>query len=430
MIPVPETTEPRSPGKSLVLEAGARRRAPASPFGAPPETCPHFGPCGGCSLLDRGYADQLRSKQEAVERALREALERDRVGVAPVLPDPRPFHYRNKAIYPLRERAAGRGRIVEAGFFRWRSHEIVDVRRCDIQEPALTEVANRLREEIARSGAGIYDEGTGRGVLRHLFLRVGVGSGELMVAFVTAKGPFPEGEALAEAASRAAEGLRTTAGKRVRTVSVLRNLQPGAGNVILGHRADRLLGRTHLFDRFGPLHLRVSLRSFLQVHPRMALRAYGLVRDLAGESARGSIADAYSGIGTLALLLARGASEVVGIEETEEAVEDAAWNAANNRLPNARFVAGRVEEVLPGLRRSPDLLVLDPPRSGCVSAVLEAGSRLRPRAVVYVSCNPTSLARDLPLLLRDYRLAAVRPVDLFPQTDHVEVVTLLLPRKG
>ncbi|HKB17277.1 MAG TPA: 23S rRNA (uracil(1939)-C(5))-methyltransferase RlmD, partial [Planctomycetota bacterium] len=292
------------------------------------------------------------------------------------------------------------------------------------------EVANRLREEIARSDVGIYDEVTGRGILRHLFLRVGVETGELMVAFVTTKGPFPQGMRLAEAASRAAEGLRTTAGRRVRAVSVLRNLQPRPGNTILGERTERLLGRTHLMDRFGPLRLRVSLRSFLQVHPRMAAVAYGLVRELAGEAGRGRVADAYSGIGTLALLLARGAAEVLGIEETGEAVEDAAWNASSNRLPNARFVAGRVEEVLPSLGGPLDLLVLDPPRPGCAPAVLEAGCRIRPRAIVYVSCNPVSLARDLPLLLRDYRLAAVRPVDLFPQTDHVEVVTLLLPRKG
>jgi 23S rRNA (uracil1939-C5)-methyltransferase len=430
MIPVPETTEPRSPGKSFTIEAGARRRAPASPYDGPAGTCPHFGPCGGCSLLDRAYADQLRSKRATVERALREAMERDTVGVDPVLADPRPFHYRNKAIYPLRERRRGGARVVEAGFFRRRSHAIVDVRRCDIQEPALTEVANRLREEIARSGAEIYDEETGRGSLRHLFLRVGVGTGDLMVAFVTAKGPFLEGGRLAEAASRAAEGLRTTAGKRVRAVSILRNVQPGAGNVILGPRTDRLLGGSHLLDRFGPLTLRVSLRSFLQVHPRMAAVTYGLVRDLAGEAARGRVADAYSGIGTLALLLAREASEVVGIEETEEAVEDAAWNASCNRLANARFLAGRVEEVLPGLRGPLDLLVLDPPRSGCAPPVLEAGRRLGPRAIVYVSCNPTSLARDLSLLRGDYRLAAVRPVDLFPQTDHVEVVALLLQRKG
>ncbi|HET6203479.1 MAG TPA: 23S rRNA (uracil(1939)-C(5))-methyltransferase RlmD [Planctomycetota bacterium] len=409
-------------------EAGVARRAPASLFPTPGDLCPHFGPCGGCSLLDRGYAEQLRSKRAAVERALAEVFRGEPVEVAPVLPDPHPYHYRNKAIYPLRGLRKGGRREVVAGFFRRGSHALVDVRRCDIQEPALTQVANRLRDAIESSRVPVYDERTGEGTLRHLFLRCSPATGEMMAAFVTAEGPFPDGHRLAGAAKEAGNGLRTGRGRAIRVVSVLRNLNPGRGNTILGPRTVRLLGRPYLFDRLADLRLRVSLTAFVQVNARMAERTYALVRELAGDRVRGRVVDAYSGIGSLSLFLAREAGEVLGIEENAAAASDAEWNARSNRLGNARFLAGRVEERLGETRGPVDLLVLDPPRAGCADGALEAASRLRPGALVYVSCNPVSLARDLGRLLRDFALLAVRPVDLFPQTEHVEVVTLLEPR--
>lgn len=390
--------------------------------GKRPPLCPHFGPCGGCSALDWAYRDQLGEKKAAVGRAFALYPRLACVEIPSFLPDPFPYYYRNKAIYPFGLR---RGETV-AGFYRRASHAIVDVRTCQIQDPSLTEMANRIRRIVSQERVSIYDEASGRGLLRGVFLRVGVATGEIMVALLTRPGLFPAGPRLAALLARTGEGLRTRHGKAAKVVSVMRNIAEGRTNVLIGPKSLPLVGRDFLMDRLGKLRLRVSLPSFYQVNPSQTQSAYRLAVDLAGDAGRGKVVDAFCGIGSAALWFARGAQEVIGLEEVPEAVRDAAWNARTNGFENCRFLAGTVEELLAREGEGASLVVLDPPRKGCAREVLEALARIRPLRTVYISCSPKTLARDLDLLLgKGFRLDAVRPVDLFPHTEHVEVVCSL-----
>jgi len=408
MVPSPEATEPGSPrleGKGGFL----------------PGLCPHFGPCGGCDALDRPYARQLDAKRAALLDRLRDVPGIDPAVVAPVLPDPHPLHYRNKAILPLAR--SPRGGVL-AGFYRRDTHRIVNLRRCDIQDPALTAVATALREEIARRRLPVGEE---KGpAIRHLFLRLGRGTGELMVALVTRGGLLPEAAALAEVAERAAVLARDARGRPVRLVSFLRNLNSHPGNRVLGTRTVPLRGPAWIVDRLGRWRLRVSLGSFYQVNPAMTLRALRLARDLLGRRPVPTrIVDGYCGIGLLAFALADRGKEVVGIERVGEAVADARWNARANRLENVRFLEATVEDALAAELHREDLLILDPPRAGCSEAVRAAVLGAVPQSILYVSCHPRFLARDLAALAAEYAIVAVRPLDFFPHTDHLEILVLL-----
>jgi 23S rRNA (uracil1939-C5)-methyltransferase len=385
--------------------------------------CPHFGPCGGCDALDRPYARQLATKHAALLSLLADVPGLDPTLVSPVHPDPHPFHYRNKAALPFARSA--RGRVV-AGFYRRGTHEIVDLRRCDVQDPALTAVAGRVREEAARRRLAVGDE---KGpALRHLFLRLGRRTGELQVAFVTRGGLFPECASLVEAARDAASRARDARGRPVRLVSALRSIHSSRGNRILGSRSVPLSGRPWIFDRMGPWRVRVSLPSFYQVNPSMAIRAIRIANRLAREGRLGRIVDAYSGIGALALSFGDRAREIVGIERVAEAVADARWNARANGCRRARFVEADVEEALGEEVRGADLVLLDPPRAGCSEKVRAILLESPPPAVLYLSCNPRTLARDLAALGEVFAVGAVRPLDFFPQTDHLEVLVLLRRR--
>ena len=383
------------------------------------EACPVASECGGCSWQHLSYDMQLEWKQRIVQESLARIAHVEGCEVRECIPSPDVVGYRNKVEVPL---ALSRGRVV-AGFYKPLTHEVVPSESCLLEHPLAREVISRMLEEVAARGYTVYDERSGRGQVRHAMARVAPGTGERMAVLVTNCRGLPGEKEFAKAMS-SLSGLS----------SVLLNINTERTNVVLGQRDRLLLGRGYIEDLFGDdeigrLRFRISPHSFYQVNSRQAGRLYGLVLDAASLNPGDVVLDVYSGIGSITLFAAKRAALAVGIEEVGEAVRDAETNAKLNGIDNVRFRAGRAERVLPAVISElggPDVVILDPPRAGADRAALGAISRARPRCLVYVSCNPATLARDVSLLTEEgWRVAFVQPLDMFPQTPHVEVIVLL-----
>lgn len=381
---------------------------------APP--CPVAGECGGCSLQHFAYEGQLAWKEERLRQALRRIGRFDDPPVASILGMERPVHYRNKAQYPVRAGAGGR---VELGFYRHGSHELVPTDDCLIQHPAIVEAARAVRTLVEELGIAPYDERTGRGVLRHIVVRASFARRETMVIAVTSTPDLPQREEWTRRAPGAIDSL----------VSLVHNVQERPGNTVLGERWELLWGAPYLVEVIGEKEFEISPAAFFQVNPVQAARLFEVVRGYAALRGRERVWDVYCGAGSIGLYLADGASELRGVERVAQAVEDARRNARRNGIEHAHFEVGDAELVLPrwveeGGRA--DVCLLDPPRKGCDPRALRAVLDTRPERVIYVSCNPTSLARDLRVLVDGgYRLAEVQPVDMFPHTAHVEAIASL-----
>ena len=383
------------------------------------EACPVASECGGCAWQHLSYDVQLKWKQRIVADSLARIAHAEVCEVRECLPSPEVIGYRNKVEVPV---AISQGRVV-AGFYKPFTHEVVPSESCLLEHPLAREVVSRMLEEIAARGYTVYDEKSGRGQVRHAMARVAPGTGERMAVLVANCHELPEEKEFARAMSSLA-GLS----------SVLLNVNTERTNVILGPRDRLLAGRGFIEDLFGDDHIgrlrfRISPHSFYQVNSRQAARLYGLALDAASLEPRDMVLDIYSGIGSITLFAAKYASLAVGVEEVREAVRDAETNAKINGIANVRFRAGKAERVLPAVIREfgrPDVVILDPPRAGAEPAALASVSRARPKRIVYVSCNPATLARDILLLSGEgWKPALVQPVDMFPQTPHVEAIALL-----
>ncbi len=395
-----------------VLRSGPGRRA------AP---CPVYADCGGCTWQHLDYLAQLQGKRSIVIEALRrlghvaapEAL------VAEPLPADPPWRYRYKMAVPFAPPCRP-GDPLQAGFYAERSHRIVPLETCAIQHPLLDRALRETRRLAAALHVEAHDVRTRHGDVRHLVGRVSLSTGRLLLCLVTARADFPGG---AELARGLMDALPECAG-------VVQNINGTPGNAILGRTTRTLAGSDHLVETLDGLRFLISAPSFFQVSPvqaavlcRTAARQAGARRDEVG-------LDVYAGVGTLSLYLARTAGSVEAVEEVPEAVRDGRRNAAANRASHLRFHLGAAEEVVPRLvasGRRPAVVVLDPPRKGAAEVVLVAIARARPDRIVYVSCNPATLARDVERLgAAGYRLREVQPVDMFPQTAHVECSALLV----
>jgi len=382
--------------------------------------CPAVGECGGCPLQVIAYPEQLRLKRQQVVEALRRLGKLEEVPVHPTLGMDDPWEYRNKAQFPVGFRG---GRVI-AGFFAPGTHRIVDIDQCHIQHPLGNEIMRTVKELAQRYQIPIYDEVRHQGILRHVLVRVGRHTGEAMAVLVTNGPAFPHGRRLAADLMERVPAV----------VSVVENINPERTNVVLGRENRVLAGRDHILDRIGDLVFAISPVSFFQVNPAQTEVLYGKALEYAGLTGAETVLDVYCGIGTISLFLARQAREVIGIEVVPEAIDDARENARRNGIGNARFICGDAAETMPELARKgirADVIVVDPPRKGCDRPVLEAMAQMGPRRIVYVSCNPASLARDLGILQElGYRTVEVQPVDMFPHTAHVECVALVSKIEG
>ena len=378
-------------------------------------TCRHFPRCGGCQTLDIPYADQLAAKQRHVEDTFGDFRG---IAIPPLLASPRETGYRHKVQLPFGTIRDGRSFRPVLGCYAEGTHEVVDQLECQVQDPALSRVAWAVRAWASRERVPAYDERTGQGFLRHVLLRKGLSSGEILVGLV-ANGPRPPFyrnllKTLLPSLSRALEG------QEGRVVGIVQDVNTRSTNVVLGGVEEPWWGRSFLKERIGTHSFHVELSTFLQVNPYQTPHLYEEAARHVPEGGR--VLDAYCGMGTITLWLSSRAKEVVGVEENARSIEAARAAARANAVRNVRFVRGDAAVELPRLAGDGwDAVVVDPPRGGLSPESVEAlrsGSAAR---LVYVSCNPATLRRDAELL-RGWRLSEVRGVDMFPQTSHVECV--------
>ena len=386
---------------AALVEPSPARRTP---------DCPYYGRGGGCNFRHMSYDEELWAKRARVQDALTR-IGGAEVTVEEILGAEQPLHYRNKSIYPISP--AG-----EVGFYRARSHQVVDVEHCLIQKPEADALAQAVRDYIARFRVEPYNEATGRGLLRHLYVRTSC-RGESLACLLVNGSRLPHEQELVDMLRAAAPGV----------CGVVLGENTRRGNAILGDRYRTLWGRDYLTDTLCGLELRLSVPSFYQVNHDQAQRLYEKALEYAGLTGRELAVDLYCGAGTITQVLARRARHVIGGEIVPEAIRDAEDSARRNGVENVEFLCGDASRLAAELRQRglrPDVICVDPPRKGLAPDVVEAAASMEPERIVYVSCDPATLARDAarfaPLGYRPVRACAV---DLFPGTAHIETVCLL-----
>ncbi|MBB6450784.1 23S rRNA (uracil1939-C5)-methyltransferase [Geomicrobium halophilum] len=404
-------------GKSFGFGRLMKRHTTSDQRVDPP--CPIYHWCGGCQLQHMDQKAQLSLKREQVVNALHKYMGRDDIPVHKTMGMEEPWAYRNKAQVPVAER---NGELI-AGFYAKQSHHIVDMDHCLIQGDQNDAAIQVVKTILKRYNIQPYDEESGKGVIRHIVARNGRLSGETMVMLVTNGETLPKRDAIVEDIRREVSGIH----------SIVQNMNDKKTNVIFGKRTEILWGESYIEEQVGKLRFALSPLSFFQVNPVQTEALYEKALEYADLRGQETVIDAYCGIGSISLFLAEKAKKVYGVEVSGEAIRDARKNAKLNRISNVEFSVGKAEEVVPWWRAfaevQADVIVVDPPRKGCDEKLLQTMIEMKPERIVYVSCNPATLARDLRILSEGgYEVKEVQPVDMFPQTAHVESVTQLMRR--
>jgi 23S rRNA (uracil1939-C5)-methyltransferase len=378
-------------------------------------SCSHLPQCDGCPLIELDYAAQLLWKESRVNNHVRRFQSLEQTTILPVIPSPKQLQYRNSAKLVI----GGRFNDPLVGIYRRESHDILDISDCPLHHPLINRIAAVVKRGIVKGKIPIYHPRSGQGLLRYLVVRVAETEGRAMVVFVTSRRSYNELHHLAAFVRKEVPEVMV----------VVQNVNPSTGNVILGNRDFFLTKQTTLEASLHNVKFLISPRSFFQVNSGSAGTIYELVRKYASLTGKEHVLDLYCGIGAISLFLASQAKSVHGIEVVDAAVVDAVLNAKINRAENCTFEAGDVVEQLKWIvesRESIDLVVLNPPRKGCEEKVLQQVVSLRAPKIIYVSCSPDSLARDLVTLHgAGYLPLLIQPVDMFPQTPHIESLAVL-----
>lgn len=378
--------------------------------------CPQFSKCGGCVFRHITYAAECRAKEQRVRDAFQRIAGLSPELVGPIVPAPSPDRYRNKAQFPLGQDSEGR---LVAGFYAPHSHRIVPCRDCLLQPASFAAAIEAVRTWHGETGESVYDERTGKGCLRHLYLRAAMAEGGVMACLVINGRRVRREDRLVELLRAKVPGLR----------GVVLNTNCDRTNVILGPSCRTIWGEGSLIDRLCGLRFSISPHSFYQVNRDQAEQLYAQAAQYANLTGRETLLDLYCGTGTIGLSMAAKARRVIGVEVVPQAVADARSNAQRNGIQNAVFRCADAVQAAASFRAEglrPDVVVLDPPRKGCGEALVHTVAQMAPARVVYVSCDPATLARDLKWFDDcGYVLRAATPFDLFPRTAHVETVALL-----
>ncbi len=383
-----------------------------------PAVCEKARVCGGCQIQEIAYEKQLEFKTDKVKSNLVRIGGVKNPPMEPIIGMDDPWRYRNKAQFPIGR--AKDGKIV-AGFYAGRTHAIVSVpdNDCMLGREVNAKILDKVIAHMETYDIEPYDEATGTGLVRHVLIRCGFATDEIMVCLVVNGTKIPEEDALADS-------LMEIPGM----TSIMLNTNMDQTNVILGEQVRTIRGESYITDQIGDVKFCISPLSFYQVNPVQTEKLYRKALEYAGLTGKETVWDVYCGIGTISLFLAQEAKKVYGVEIVPDAIEDAKKNAALNDIHNVKFFVGKAEDVLPKQYEKhqiyADVIVVDPPRKGCEQAVLDTILKMRPKRVVYVSCDSATLARDIKTLAEDgYVLKAVTPVDQFCHTAHVETVCLL-----
>lgn len=377
--------------------------------------CSIYKRCGGCQLQHMSYEGQLRFKRQKVEDSIKRIGGLKDIHVFDVIGMDSPYRYRNKVQLPIGLRE---GKAV-IGFYAQRTHEIINVDACLIQNEEADAAAEIVRNFIDEHHIEVYSETEDKGSLRHLMIRKSFRTGDVMAVIVSNTDSFPFMDELTEKLRSGIKGVK----------SIILNVNKGRTNAVLGKKCITLWGDDHLTDYIGDFRFSISPLAFFQVNPVQTEILYKKALEYANLTGEETVFDAYCGTGTISLFLAQKAKKVYGVEIIPEAIDNAKKNAEHNSITNAEFITGESEKVIPELIKKgihAEVVVVDPPRKGCDRTLLEAIAQMQPSRIVYVSCDPATLARDLGILdTLGYKTQQVQPVDMFPETGHVECVTML-----
>lgn len=376
--------------------------------------------CGGCQWQHIDYQYQLQLKENQVREALSRIGGFADIRVEKIIAGPS-LGYRNKVSYPLAVSATG---MLKAGYYRRGSHQVVNINKCPIQDERLNPLLAGIKKDLQASQIPVYDEKTRKGVLRHLCFRIGRNTGEILVTLVSAR--------------KMGEKLKTMAQNWMKTypgiVGVTLNYNPKATNVIFGEETELLAGRDYIREIFAGLTFHLRPDTFFQVNTSVAEDLLFSILSRLNLRGTETVLDLYCGIGTFTLPLAQKVKKVIGVESYCQSIMQAEENARINGIDNVQFITGEVETVLPTLAVQPEVVILDPPRKGCEETVMETLRQMQPETIVYISCHPATLARDLRRLMGkegegDYSIQWVQPADFFPQTCHVETAVIVTRKK-
>ena len=381
--------------------------------------CSTYKRCGGCNLRHIKYEETLKMKQNAVQSLVNKTL-KNKLQVQETIGMDNPYHYRNKAQYPVGIDKKGEPVI---GVFANRTHEVIPIENCLIQNPKSEEIAKFILNFIKKEHISVYNEETRKGLFRHIVIKVGIKTSEIMCILVINGKTIPKEEILIKNLEENFPQIKT----------IVKNINTKNTNVILGQENINIYGNGHIEDILGEYKFKISPLSFYQVNPIQAEKLYELGVKMAEISKEDTVFDLYCGIGTISIFMAKYAKKVYGVEIVEDAIKDAKENAKLNNVTNTEFFAGDAKIVLDELINQkkviPDIVMFDPPRKGLAKNSINDILSIKPKKIVYISCNPATLVRDLAEFESLYEVKSIVPVDMFPFTSHVEVCALLELKK-
>ena len=375
--------------------------------------CSTYERCGGCNLRHIKYEETLNMKRNAVQSLVNKTL-KNKIKVKDTIGMEFPYHYRNKAQYPVGIDKEGKSII---GVFANRTHNIIPMNNCQIQDKNSEKIATFINEYINKNKISVYDERSGKGLFRHIVIKVGKRTDEIMCIFVINGDNFKQEKELVDELVLNFSNIKT----------IVKNINKKNTNVILGDKNITLYGDGYIKDKLGEYTFKISPMSFYQINPIQTEKLYGIAIKKANLTGKETILDLYCGIGTIGIFASKYVKKVYGIEIVEQAIEDAKENAKINNITNVDFFAGDVEKVLEKILEKenvvPDVIFVDPPRLD--NTTIKNILKVLPKKVVYISCNPATLVRDLNLLEEHYEIKEIQPVDMFPFTSHVECVVAM-----
>lgn len=377
--------------------------------------CTTYKRCGGCNMRHIKYEETLEMKQNAVQSLVNKTL-KNKIQVKPTIGMKNPLYYRNKAQYPIGINKNGEPVI---GVFANRTHEVIPMEKCLIQNPISEKIAKTVLEFIKKNKISVYNEKTIKGLFRHIVIKVGIKTNEVMCILVINGKQIPKESELVEILTKKYPNIKT----------IVKNINTKNTNVILGKENINIYGNGYIEDKLGEYTFKISPLSFYQVNPVQAEKLYNIGVDAAKITKNDTVFDLYCGIGTISLFMAKYAKKVYGVEIVEQAIEDAKENAKINNVNNTEFIAGDTEIILDDLINNKnivsDVIMVDPPRKGLDNKSIDNILKIKPDRFVYISCNPATLVRDLAKFEEIYDVKEIQPVDMFPFTGHVECVVAM-----
>jgi 23S rRNA (uracil1939-C5)-methyltransferase len=373
--------------------------------------CPVYDQCGGCQLQHLAYPQQLKEKRDIIIQSLERhtKLPIDQINIKETIGMEDPWGYRNKNQFQVKQKD---GKVL-AGLYGLNSHQLINIENCAVQHPQTNEATAQVKQILEELKIPIYNEKTRKGIVRTIVTRVGVQTGELQIVLITNQKELPKQEQFIGEVQKRLPQVK----------SIVQNVNEQKTSLIFGEETYGLAGEDYIQETLGDLQFELSARTFFQLNPQQTIKLYNEVKKAAALTGKEKVVDAYCGVGTIGLWLADQAAEVRGMDIIAESIDDAKKSAKRHGFTHTKYVPGKAEEVLPKWVKKgwhPDVVVVDPPRTGLDGQLLQTILHVKPKKVVYVSCNPSTLAKDLQTLSKSYRVDYIQPVDMFPHTSHVE----------